>query len=181
MFKAIIKIFVLFTLIVFNVALLIWGINQLDLNKTLETEMPAFNKQVQVIHNTPRIVQQIELVAHNSIKNESFSVDSKIKMGNDSKKHLVLQFQPVEIELDKTETVKLENLLAKLDVNPSYSAKIFFGVALSEKNVPYPQMAKIRAQTIARMIYPYTQTVKMYYRPSMANNQVIVEVSEPKK
>ncbi len=179
MFKAIIKIFVLFTLIVFNVALLIWGINQLNLNKTVETEMPAFNKQAQA--RTPRIVQQIEVVAHNSIKNDSFSVGSKIKMGNDSKKHLVLQFQPVEIKLNQTETVKLENLLTNLDVNPSYSAKIFFGVALSEKNVPYPQMAKIRAQTIARMIYPYTQTVKMYYRPSMANNQVIVEVSEPKK
>jgi len=179
MFKAIIKIFVLFTLIVFNVALLIWGINQLELNKTIETEMPAFNKQAQVSPNTLKIVQQIEVVAHNSIKNESFSVGSKIKIN--SKKHLVLQFQPVEIELDKTETVKLENLLDNLDVNPSYSAKIFFGVALSEKNVPYPQMAKIRAQTIARMIYPYTQTVKMYYRPSMANNKVIVEVSEPKK
>ena len=180
MFKAIIKIFILFTLIVFNVALLIWGINQLNLNKIVETEMPAFNKQTQVSpSSTPRIVQQIEVVAHNSIKNDSFSVNSKIKMGNDSKKNLVLQFQPVEIKLDQEETVKLENLLDNLDVNPSYSAKIFFGVALSEKNVPYPQMAKIRAQTIARMIYPYTQTVKMYYRPSMANNQVIVEVSEP--
>jgi hypothetical protein len=181
MFKAIIKIFVLFTSIVFNVALLIWGINQLDLNKTVETETPVFNPQAQVSSNTPRMVQQIQVVAHNLIKNDSFSVGSKIKMGNDSKKNLVLQFQPVEIELNKTESLKLENLLAKLNVNPSYSAKIFFGVALSEKNVPYPQMAKIRAQTIARMIYPYTQTVKMYYRPSMANNQVIVEVSEPKK
>ncbi len=181
MFKAIIKIFVLFTLIVFNVALLIWGINQLDLNKTVKTKMPAFNKQVQVSPSIPRIVQQIEVVAHNSIKNDSFSVNSQIKMGNDSKKNLVLQFQPVEIVLDKKESIKLENLLANLNVNPSYSIKIFFGVALSEKNVPYPQMAKIRAQTIARMIYPYTQTVKMYYKPSMVNNQVIVEVSEPKK
>ncbi len=180
MFKAIIKIFVLFTLIVFNVALLIWGINQLELNKTIETKIPVVNQQAKVNHKTPRI-QTIEVVAHNSIKNNSFSVDSQIKKGNDSKKHLVLQFQPVEIELDKTETVKLEKLLDNLDVNPSYSAKIFFGVALSEKNVPFPQMAKIRAQTIARMIYPYTQTVKMYYRPSMANNKVIVEVSEPPK
>jgi uncharacterized membrane-anchored protein YitT (DUF2179 family) len=180
MFKAILKIFVLFTLIVFNVALLIWGINQLELNKTIETKIPVVNQQAKVNHKTPRI-QKIEVVAHNSIQNDSFSVDSQMKMGNDSKKHLVLQFQPVEIELDKTETVKLENLLDNLDVNPSYSAKIFFGVALSEKNVPFPQMAKIRAQTIARMIYPYTQTVKMYYRPSMANNKVIVEVSEPPK
>ncbi len=181
MFKAIIKIFVLFTLIIFNVALLIWGINQLNLNKTVKTEMPAFNKQAQISPRTPKIIQKIEVVAHNSIQNDSFSVNSKIKIGNDSEKNLVLQFQPVEIKLNKTETVKLENLLTNLNVNPSYSAKIFFGVALSEKNVPYPQMAKIRAQTIARMIYPYTQTVKMYYRPSMANNQVIVEVSEPKK
>lgn len=181
MFKAIIKILVFFTLIVFNVALLIWGINQLELNKTIETKIPVVNQQAKVNHKTPRIVQKIEVVAQNSIQNDSFSVDSQMKMGNDSKKHLVLQFQPVEIELDKTETVKLEKLLDNLDVNPSYSAKIFFGVALSEKNVPFPQMAKIRAQTIARMIYPYTQTVKMYYRPSMANNKVIVEVSEPLK
>lgn len=180
MFKALIKVFVLFTLIVFNVALLIWGINQLELNKTVQQEMPTINEQAQVSSNSPEILKQIELMKTQTY-NHSVAISSKIKLENDSKKHLVLQFQPVEIELDKTETVKLENLLKNLNVNPSYSAKIFFGVALFEKNVPYPQMAKIRAQTIARMVYPYTQTVTMYYRPSMENNQVIVEVSEPSK
>jgi hypothetical protein len=179
MFKALIKLFVLFTLIVFNVALLIWGLNQLEFNKTIKNEMPAINQQAQVSSSTPRIVKQIKVMT--SISNHSIPASSQVKMENYSKKHFVLQFQPVEIELDKTETVKLENLLDNLNVKPSYSAKIFFGVALSEKNVPYPQMAKIRAQAVARMIYPYTQTVTMYYRPSIANNKVIVEVSERQK
>jgi hypothetical protein len=92
---------------------------------------------------------------------------------------LVLQFKSTHNRLNGAERAKLESMLQSLEVGPFHSAEIFSGTAPYENSLPYPQTAKLRAQNVARIIYPYTQTVKMHYSPSLEESKVIVEFFEP--
>lgn len=181
MFKALIKIIVLFSLLLVNMALFTWGVNHFELGKTTQ-KMPLIKSvNAQVIPRPPKFVQRIETITQQKKFHSSTTTPSSTSPTK-ANKWLVLQFQPAQIHLNKAEHVKLENLLQGLNnASSSHSAEIFFGATHFEKNVPSPQMAKLRAQSVARIIYPYTQSVKMHYSPYIKNDKVDVYILIPQK
>lgn len=176
MFKVLINLVVLFILLLINLGLFTWCVNQLlgptPLKKTLIN-----NVQAEASPRASESVPPIKVITQRPIRPSTYAVPST----QQGKPHLrlALQFQSTHIRLDTNEHLKLEKMLQRFNISSSHSVQIFSGVALSKNNIPSPQTAKLRAQTVARIIYPYTQTVKMFYRPSLEEGKVIVEFFEP--
>ncbi|OQW93626.1 MAG: hypothetical protein BWK79_10155 [Beggiatoa sp. IS2] len=101
-----------------------------------------------------------------------------------SQQQITLRFQSKGIQLDNSERVRLEKMLQELKMNSSYSTQILAGPIRSENNaaennVSSLQIVKLRAQSIARTISPYTQSIKMIYRPSLDEGTMVVEIFLP--
>jgi len=164
MFKALRNSIILVVLFPVNIALFTLCINQLaESDKT----QPAKETPIDVQAKVPRGIKHP--LIHHSTQTRKL------------KQQLALVFNATRIHLNQAETVKLENQLERLDISPFHSAAIFSGMVYHENNLPFPQRAKLRAQNVARIIYPYTQNVKMYYRPSLEEGKVIVEFIERQK
>jgi hypothetical protein len=177
MFKALIRSVVLFSLLLVNIALFTWCVNQLGLDQTQHQQNLIRNVQAQTIPQVSQaavlpITQRPILINRTQI---ALSTTQRAK----PIQRLVLQFRSVEFNLDRRERVRLEKMFRKLKLTPSHSVEIFYGAAVSESNIPIPRTAKLRAQSVARIIYPATQSVKMYYRPTMEEGKVIVEFFAP--
>lgn len=177
MIKALFKLIVLFSLLLFNVALLIWSINQLDLihqkplKKNLINNVQAEATLPAPPHTMSRVIlgkatPQAPHPTHRTQPNQ----------------RVTLYFQLQQIHLDKTQQNKLQRILQQADISSSHAVQVLFGPApSSEKNIQSPLKAKLRAQVVARLIYPYTQTIKMLYQPSLKAGEVIVEFFEPQQ
>ena len=174
MFKALIRSVVLFFLLLVNIALFSWCVNQLGLGQTQHPKNIISNVQAQTIKEvvaTSPIIQQPILTNRTQIALSTQRAEPI--------QRLVLQFRSIEFKLERRERVRLEKMFRKLNITPSHSVEIFYGAAVSESNIPIPRTAKLRAQSVARIIYPATQSVKMYYRPTMEEGKVIVEFFAP--
>ncbi|HDN27206.1 MAG TPA: hypothetical protein ENG03_08960 [Thioploca sp.] len=177
MFKVLINSVILFVLLLVNMALFTWCINQL-LGQTPIKKTLISNVQAKATPHAPTgIIQRREIIAHRSKRSLKYPAP-KLHQGKPFQR-LELKFRSIHIRLNKTERFKFERRLRRLDINSSHFVQIFSGAALSENNTPSPHIAKLRAQNVARIIYPYTQTIKIYYRPTMAEGKVIVEFFEP--
>ncbi len=173
MFKALLNTVILLILLLFNTALFTWCVNQLDWDKTKPKKVLITS--VQAKSTVKPIAKQV--ITQRPIRPSKYVAPSTHKgqpIGN-----LDLQFQSTSIQFEIKERSKLEKILKDLDISSGNSALIFSGAATSENNIPAPQISKLRVQTVARVIYPYTQTVKMFYRPSIKEGTVIVEFFEP--
>lgn len=176
MFKALINSVILFFLLLINMGLFTWCINylmgQAPLKKTFIN-----NVQAEAKLHTPHPVQRLDFAqpVQKLVPGRSISPLSSSRFPEQTRQQVVLQFQSTQIELDKSERVKLQNQLQRLNIQTDHRVQVFFGPVLSEKNIQSPQVAKLRALMVARMIYPYTQTVTMYYRPSFKPGKLIVD------
>ncbi|MFK5970354.1 MAG: hypothetical protein QM487_09580 [Candidatus Marithrix sp.] len=172
MFKALINTIVLLILLLFNTALFTWCVNQLNWDKTKPEKILIANVQAK------SIVKPIkQVITQRPIRPSKYIAPSTHKgqpIGS-----LDLQFQSTNIQFEIKERSKLKKLLKDLDISSSNSVLIFSGSVTSENNISAPQISKLRVQTVARVIYPYTQTVKMFYRPSIKEGTVIVEFFKP--
>lgn len=175
MFKILIKSVVLFILLLFNMALLTWSINQLlgepPIKKTLISNVQAEAPPMPVSKSIPKAITQRPI-------RQKLHTAPKLDQGEPIER-LVLRFKSIHIHLDKVERARLEKILRRFSITHSHSVQIFSGAAHSKNNILSPQTAKLRAQNVARIIYPYTQQVKMHYQPSMEEGQVVVEFFEP--
>jgi len=174
-FKTLIRPIIVCFLLLFNMALFNWCVNQL-LGPSQRTLISSV--QAQSTHRLPKSIQRVEIFNQNPIRHP-LKQNARLLHQGEPTDRLKLQFQSIHIHLNKTYRLKLENKLQHLDISPEHAVQIFFGPAPYENNISSPQTAKLRAQTVARIIYPYTQTVKMYYRPSIEEGTVIVEFFEP--
>ena len=181
MFKALTNLILLFLLVLINMSLFTWCINQFNLNQPTLKKTLISNVQAEAttgitpILSTYRVPTRTPRLILRQIPHFSTSQTH----GKEPKQRLKLHFQTVTIQLDKSEQVKLENTLQQLKITHSHAAKILFGPALFTNNVASPQIAKLRAQNIARIIYPYTQIVKMSYHTGLKEGEVVVEFFEP--
>ncbi|MEN8218601.1 MAG: hypothetical protein ABFS56_19980 [Pseudomonadota bacterium] len=165
MFKAVRKSVIIVALLLINMAIFTLCVNQLL--KSDETKRLA-NKLIDGA--------QAKLV-----KRETVTPPPKLAEPKQLRKPnqlLALQFDSTHIHLNESESAKLEIMLKRLHVSPFHSVKIFSGKVPDENNIPFPQTAKLRAQNVARVIYPFTQTVKMHYRPSLPEGKTVVEFME---
>ncbi len=174
MFKTLTKSVILFFLLLVNIALFTWCVNQLELGQPLEKTLIS-DVEANVTHDKPQYVPRVEVVAPTAQQPTSSDLAPKSKQN----RQLVLQFQSTQNRITQQERVKLEGMLQRLNIKTDHSVQIFSGTAASKNNVQSPQIAKLRAQGVARVVYPYTQTVKMHYRPSLEEGKVIVEFLEP--
>ncbi len=177
MFKALIRSVVLFSLLLVNIALFTWCVNQLGLGQTQAEKNLIRNVQAQTIPQVSQVA--FSAITQRPILTNRTQIAALSTQRAKPIQRLVLQFRPVEFNLDRRELLKLKKVFRKLHLTSSHSVEIFYGAAVSESNIPIPRTAKLRAQSVARIIYPITQSVKMYYRPTIKEGQVIVEFFAP--
>ncbi len=172
MFKALVRVFILFTLLLGNMALFTWCVNSLDLGgreknliNSVQAEQSILDTQSRPVSPTPQ-----SMMAH-SLPLRSATTPLRVK----SHHRLALHFQSGRLQIEPQEQITLEEKLRKLDIGPSHTIIILVGPVFSENNILSPQKAKLRAQSVARIVYPYTPTVKMLYRPQLEEGLVVVE------
>ncbi len=179
MFKALIKSVVFFFLVIINMALFIWCINQLDIGSASFKNSLLKDVQAEVKMTTPSSVQRITAITQRPIYRHSTHTAHNTPQEKPSQQ-IILQFKSEYIRLEKTEQDKFEKLLQSLNIKPFHSVKVFSSAADSEENGWLPKLAKLRIQSIARIIYPYTQNVKMYYHSSpIEGDKVVIQFFEP--
>jgi hypothetical protein len=180
MFKALIKSVVFFFLVIINMTLILWCINQLDIGSSSFKNSLLKDVQAEVKTTTPSSVQRITAITQRPIYRHSTHTAHNTTHQEKPRHTLVLQFKSEYIRLEKTEQDKLEEMLQSLNIKPFHSVKVFSSAADSEQNGWLPKLAILRIQSIARLIYPYTQNVKMYYHSSSIDgDQVVVNFFEP--
>ena len=116
-----------------------------------------------------------QLANHKSLLAEHTTVDYSTHY-KILKTNLTLQFDALNLHLPIPEQEKLTTFLGQSDFNNHYQVSILSGPAPAENNTLLPQIAKLRAQTIARLIYPYTQQITMRYHPELSEGAAIVEL-----
>ena len=174
MLKILSKFTVLFCLLLINIALFTWCIDQLELELPIQKTL-NINVHANIVHYQAQQMTPVTLASTTQSQVNSAGI---IPLSHKSQYQLVLQFQRTYQKIEQLERVKLENMLRSLNINTTHSVDIFLGTAHSKKNIPSPNSAKLRVQNIARIVYPYTQSVTMYYRPSMTDGKVIIEFSD---
>jgi hypothetical protein len=181
MFKALTNLILLFSLVLINMSLFTWCINRFNLNQPTLKKTLISNVQAEATTGTTPVLyaHRVPTRTPRLILRQIPRSTNLQTHGKEPKQRLKLHFQAVAIQLDKSEQVKLENMLQQLKNANSHAVKILFGPAPFTNKVSSPQIAKLRAQNIARIIYPYTQTVKMSYHTVLKEGEVIVEFFEP--
>lgn len=95
------------------------------------------------------------------------------------KNRLLLNFPNENFQLNEEERNLLEEQLDSFQIDRSHIVKIYaeLPAADSEENLLTRPISKLRAQTLARLIYPYTQNVEIVFTaPSSAQaGNLIVE------
>ncbi|MCP4697033.1 MAG: hypothetical protein GY862_09305 [Gammaproteobacteria bacterium] len=99
---------------------------------------------------------------------------------NDKWVRVFFYFKSTHIRLAEEERKRLEQALWKFKVTQTTQVNIILGPVPSEKNILLPQIAKLRAQATARIIFPYTQNVAiMLCRAKVSPGVMIIEISRP--
>ncbi len=178
MFKALINSLVFLFLVILNMALFIWCVNQLELGQSPLKRRLLNEVQAEANSYMPKSVQRIEAITQIPIRTHS-THSVNYATPHKSNQQIILQFKPEYIRLEKIERTKLKSFLQRLEIKSYHSAEIYSGTASSERNGKFSQLAKLRVQSVARIIYPYTQTVKMYYHSSKKEDKVLVRFFDP--
>jgi hypothetical protein len=167
-----------------NMTLLIWCVSYLEIDKNSEVEK-TFISNVKA-EPVPVVLGQ---VIHKDtilqvIPSATPQYPASLQLASSTEKkpqqQITLHFQAKGIQLDHQERDRLEKLLQEFKMNSSYRVQILAGPMRSENNanenaISSLQTIKLRAQSIARVIYPYTQNIKMLYRPSLDERTMVVE------
>lgn len=184
MFKALIHSAILFVLFLTDLAILTWCVNQLSVNndnfkRSLISNVQAeYIPQVSVLEPNMHISNQDTLLQLPSLPAQVPSGESHVSRSH-SEQQIVLRFKDDGTQLSKAEQERLEKVVQQLNINASHSVRITSGPAPAENNIAVPQTAKLRAQNVARILFPYTQLVTMQYQPSkMEVDTVMVDFSQ---
>lgn len=190
MLKKIIYSIFLVMLLLLNMALFTWYVNHLNLGDSIQASFDqsiVTNAQAEVAPSLPPAVYSSTVAAHPA-SNSSNNVPAKrvlhpIQSLNNNPSNLleenanrvILKFKSLHTHLDDADRERLEEALTRLSVNPEYTVQILSGTEPVENNALSPQSLKLRSQAVARIIYPYTQNIKMQYRPAVKVSTMIVE------
>ena len=178
-------------LLLLNMALFTWYVNHLNLGDSIQASFDqsiVTNAQAEVAPSLPPAVYSSTVAAHPVSANSSSNAPTKrvlhpIQSLNNNPSNLleenanrvILKFKSLHTHLDDSDRERLEEALTRLSVNPEYTVQILSGTEPVENNALSPQSLKLRSQAVARIIYPYTQNIKMQYRPAVKVSTMIVE------
>jgi hypothetical protein len=194
MLKALFKAILLSVLFLVNMAIFTWFLSYLDVGKPTLAKTPLISnvqagyastkRPVAIVTQPPEPQPAVTAPVANPVVKQ-VSVLQPIKSVKQSKevaafRHTTLQFESISTQFVPSERVKLETALQESRISPSHKVVVLVGPAPSESNITSPQTSKLRAQTVARLVYAYTQNIKMLYRPDMEMGRVDVEFYSPK-
>jgi flagellar basal body-associated protein FliL len=190
MLKKIIYSIFLVMLLLLNMALFTWYVNHLNLGDSIQASFDqsiVTNAQAEVAPSLPPAVYSstVHPVSTNGTASNAPAkrVLHPIQSLNNNPSNLleenanrvILKFKSLHTHLDDADRERLEEALTRLSVNPEYTVQILSGTEPVENNALSPQSLKLRSQAVARIIYPYTQNIKMQYRPAVKVSTMIVE------
>jgi hypothetical protein len=205
MLKTFFKAIVVSLLFVINMAIFTWFLSYLEVGKPTLEKTPLISNvradysspkpPVAIVTQNlaPQLTQQptsasvaaVPVTPQNAPVKQPASVLRPIQSAVKSSQELAfqntsLQFETIATQISSSETLKLETALREARISPSHSVVILVGPAASESNTTSPQTSKLRAQSVARIVYAYTQNIKMLYRPNLEMGRVDVEFYAPK-
>jgi len=181
MFKNIFKSISLFSLLIVNATLFTWYANSPNTENKVETFDKTIISKAEAksatISTSPTMVNELKTPIIQKDDLSSFHIQSQ--GGTNSEQKIMLKFQSLTIQLDTIEESRLESLLKSLNINASYEVHISSGPMPLNDEIDSSQTAKLRAQAVARIIYPHTQKITMFYLPNLASGTVIIDVLQP--
>lgn len=88
-------------------------------------------------------------------------------------------FRGKATQLPTLEQQRLVQMIAHLNLSPKHQVEITVGMTRTEDHLLAPQLAKLRAQSIARLIFPHTQLIRLHQNNRVPAGQVIVVLTLP--
>jgi|GEM_PF-2820107 len=89
-----------------------------------------------------------------------------------------LQFTAQRTKLTSVEQTGLLEAIESLKIKNQHQVHIYSGKIPAENNVLFSQKPKLRLQSVARVIYPYTQNITMRSHPSLDAGKIVVDFVE---
>lgn len=189
MLKKIIYSIFFVMLLFLNMALFTWYVNHMNLGDSLQASFDqtlvanaqaAINPHPDTTPHNPVMHAAVTTNNISSKKSIAHSLNTRPASHDEleeSNYRIILRVKSLHTHLDDADRIRLEEALTRLAVNHDYNVKILSGTEPVENNALSPQSLKLRSQAVARIIYPYTQNIKMQYRPSLKMSTMIVEFS----
>ncbi|MCV6639255.1 hypothetical protein [Candidatus Albibeggiatoa sp. nov. NOAA] len=175
MLKTLLNTFLVFILLLCTIVTFAWAINYLETNEFAWSN--HFIPTVQAGYTPKSLPQQptkteltpsqaYQPILEPSVLPEKHQVNRRIEV----------RFPPDAESLSVNERKKLDGLLKTLELDNSQKIHILATPApLKRDSVSSSHAAKLRAQSIARVVYPYTQHIDISYHPEMKPNRIIIE------
>lgn len=174
MFKTLVRSISLFILLLASMTFFTWLVGQLPLTTNKPTLEKNLITNVQAEVNMPVVYQPI-IPKNNHITQLSSAAKESTIAKN---KRIIFNFKELETKLTTDEKNYLIDMLQQLDIAPSSRVTISAGPAPTASTILSPPIAKLRTQAVARMVYPYSQTIKMLYQPKLPQNTIVIDVSQ---
>lgn len=157
MFKIVRNTTLLFIFIIGSMTLINWYISQSDWVKPPIQKSLIDNVQANVDITYPNYaIQQDFALYHLKPPKQTLNKNS-----------ITLQFKETSFHLDSKERERFLAKLKQLNPNRTSHIEILTGLATEGEDSPLSQKIKVRIQEVARLVYPYTQTIKMHYLPTL--------------
>jgi hypothetical protein len=188
MFKSLLKLIVLLTLLLGNMALFTWCVNHLEwdnnhIEKTIISNVRAESA------TQPQVLMMSSMVRDKGavpkpFLNRSSSLPTTLPTTQQqpfshSNSQFIIRFKGGNLDVAEAERARLAAMLQQLEIGSSHAVEVLAADAVVSENkkMPSSQVAKLRAQNVARIIYPHTQAVKMLYSPNLEEDTVVVKFS----
>ncbi len=181
MFKLLIKSVSLLIILLATMTFFTWSVEQLYPVRGKQTSERNFIANAQAEVDNIAIYQPV-------IPQNTYATVIQPQQPLNTKNTTVAKKQRVEFEFKKLDTKltsdeqnNLSNMLKQLNIMPMHVVTVLAGPAPADNALFSAPVAKLRAQAIARVVYPYTQTIKMAYQSDLSPGLVIIEVSQTMK
>jgi hypothetical protein len=175
MLKTLLNTFFIFILLLSTTVMFAWALNYLETN-----EFAWNNHLISTVQAgyTPKSLPQSASneKAKSSQENEQVLEPSVLPQQRQIHHRIEIQFPPAAESLSVNERKKLDGLLQTLDLDSNQNVHILATPApLKRDSVSASHAAKLRAQSVARVVYPYTQYIDISYHANMKPNRIIIE------
>jgi hypothetical protein len=182
--KLLLRTFLIGGLVLGQLSFLIWLINYLHLNPTSNAQQENLINNAQaepqlLAYAAPLATQPAAPKKAPSYQRTGVS-SLQIKTLDNSR--LLLNFPNEDFQINEEERDLLEAQLANLQINRGHTVRLYVETtsATPEENLITRPVPKLRAQSIARVIYAYTQKVEIIFTSQQIQaGSLIIDASSP--
>lgn len=183
--KLLLRTFLIGGLVLGQLSFLIWLINYLHLNPTSSAQQEnlignVYAEPQQLAYAAPPVTLQ-PTPPKKALSYQRTGVSSlQIKMLDKSR--LLLNFPSDNFQINEEERDLLEAQLENLQINRGHTVRLYVETANTtpEENLITRPVPKLRAQSIARVIYAYTQKVEIIFTSQQIQaGSLIIDASSP--